>query len=59
MLELTKKVLSAVSFDEKLFEKELHKALKRLSTVEIQILKNWCYQHFSGYAPLLQRSFAV
>lgn len=47
MLDFIKTVLVKVSFDRKLFEKELRKALKVLLPEEIKQLKTWCYAHFS------------
>jgi len=47
MLEQTKLVLANVSFDFRLFRKELVKAVKWLNPSEIEALKDWCYQNFS------------
>ncbi len=41
MLEYTKTVLKKVSFDAKLFCKELKKAIERLLPPEIEELKEW------------------
>lgn len=41
MLEYTKTVLQKVSFDAKLFSRELQKALSRLLPYEIEELKRW------------------
>ena len=41
MLEYTKLVLQKVSFDVKLFHKELKKAIQRLLPEELKELKNW------------------
>lgn len=58
MLEFKKKILEKVSFDLKLFEKELRKAMKWLMPQEIEELKNWCYTKFNGqYVPVLDRNF--
>ena len=58
MLNYFKTVLSRVSFDAKLFEKELLKAIKSLIAEEIQELKNWCYQHYATeYELVLNRCF--
>ncbi|MDH5366289.1 MAG: hypothetical protein OEW67_04835 [Cyclobacteriaceae bacterium] len=46
MLEYEKTILKKVSFDGKLFEKELNKAIKSLVQEEIQELENWCYANF-------------
>lgn len=48
MLEQTKIVLSNVSFDLSLFRKELLKAIKWLKPSEIDALKIWCSENFSG-----------
>lgn len=59
MLEYFKTVLSKVSFDRWLFEKELLKAIKSLMKEEIQVLKEWCYREFgSDYEPILNKCFA-
>lgn len=41
MLEYTKTILQKVSFDAKLFSKELKKAINRLLPYEIEELKRW------------------
>jgi hypothetical protein len=46
MLEYVKTILSKVSFDQRLFEKELKKAIKSLIPQEIVQLKEWCYMKF-------------
>jgi len=48
MLELTKKVLLRVSFDLRLFRKELLKAKRWLAPKELVLLKSWCLLTFSG-----------
>ncbi len=57
MLEYFKTVLSKVSFDKKLFEKELRKALESLIPEEISQLREWCYARFSEYQPILNTCF--
>ena len=58
MLEYFKKILSKVSFDSMLFEKELKKALKALLEIEIEELRVWCYAQFIGqYPEILHRCF--
>lgn len=58
MLEFIKTVLQKVSFDKKLFEKELRKALKTLLPEEVNQLKVWCYEQFSDkYVLLLHQYF--
>jgi hypothetical protein len=47
MLELGKKILSVVSFDKALFQKELKKAIRSLKSAEdLNILKEWCIKEF-------------
>ena len=46
MLEYVKLILEKVSFDRKLFEKELQKGLKQLVPAEVKQLKEWCYKKF-------------
>lgn len=48
MLEHTKMVLTSVSFEAKLFHKELRKALNWLQPNEIKELKLWCYHNFQS-----------
>lgn len=58
MLEYFKTILSKVSFDKRLFEKELRKAIKTLVPKEIIILKEWCYKQYGNqYQPILQACF--
>lgn len=60
MLKYVKEVLSKVSFDKELFEKELKKAFKLLMPFEIRELKNWCYKTFGHvYSSILDRCFKV
>ena len=59
MLEYIKTILLKVSFDKMLFEKELRKAFKVLVTEELEQLKQWCYDQFSGmYLMILNKVFA-
>lgn len=59
MLEYFKTILSKVSFDKRLFEKELRKAIKALVAHEVNLLKDWCYQNFGHqYKPILNQCFA-
>jgi len=55
MLEYTKTVLQKVSFDAKLFAKEVKKAVSRLLPNEIEELKIWLMQ-FIYDKPELQQS---
>ncbi|SFG89261.1 hypothetical protein [Pontibacter chinhatensis] len=58
MLEYVKTILVKVSFDKMLFEKELRKAFRVLVKEEIEQLKQWCYDQFSGvYLIILNRVF--
>ncbi len=58
MLEYVKVILSKVSFDKHLFEKELLKAVKTLVKDEAEELKTWCYLNFSGdYQRILNKTF--
>ena len=58
MIEYVKTVLSKVSFDKSLFEKELIKAMSQLLPSEINELRNWCYAHYSkDLLSVLNRTF--
>lgn len=58
MLNYFKSILTRVSFDAKLFEKELLKAIRTLIADEVQELKAWCYTNFGGqYETILNRCF--
>lgn len=58
MLEYFKTILSKVSFDRVLFEKELRKAIRSLVEDEVQQLKSWCYQKFGHvYRNILNHCF--
>lgn len=58
MLEYIKIILQKVSFDRRLFEKELKKAIKMLMPAEVKRLKLWCYEHYSSaYLPVLNNCF--
>lgn len=60
MLNYVKTVLTKVSFDALLFEKELRKAIKMLIADEVNDLKAWCYSHFgSEHEAILNRCFVV
>ena len=59
MLEYIKMILLKVSFDKKLFEKELRKAFKVLIPEELKQLKQWCYEKFSEmYLFVLNKVFS-
>jgi hypothetical protein len=58
MLEYVKTILVKVSFDGKLFEKELRKGLNMLVPEELEEFRNWCYSTFSKvYEPILNKYF--
>lgn len=57
MLNYVKTVLSRVSFDAKLFEKELRKAIRLLIAEEVQELKRWCYANYKNHQAILNRCF--
>ena len=59
MLNYFKTVLSKVSFDARLFEKELRKAIKTLVVEELQELREWCYATFGNYEAIMNRCFVV
>ena len=59
MLEYSKKILSKVSFDKQLFEKELRKAIALLHG-QVEELKQWCYQQFGDqYPKILDHNFKI
>ena len=58
MLEYVKLILSKVSFDKTLFEKELIKSLKTLKRDELIQLKQWCYEKFTDmHLLIVNRAF--
>ena len=57
MLELSKQVLSRVSFDKNLFYKELKKSISWLNKDEHILLKSWCLASFGFYAELITEAF--
>lgn len=58
MLDYVKSILSKVSFDKRLFEKELVKAIALLVEKELHSLKDWCYRNFgSEYDDVLNKHF--
>lgn len=57
MLEYSKTILSKVSFDRKIFERELLKAIKIVGE-QLEALKVWCYEKFGQlYPKILDRHF--
>jgi hypothetical protein len=61
MLNYVKTVLTRVSFDARLFEKELRKAIKMLIAEEVQELRTWCYANFGDqdHRAILNRCFVT
>ncbi len=60
MLEYAKEVLTKVSFDRLLFEKELTKAITALEPQENEKLKQWCYESFSySFMGIFSRAFST
>ncbi len=61
MLELTKKILTKVSFDALLFQKELFKALKWITdSDEIKKFQEWCVSEFATIHPtIIKKAFAL
>jgi hypothetical protein len=58
MLTYVKTILTRVSFDTLLFEKELRKAIVLLVQDEVNELKIWCYENFRlQHEPVLIRCF--
>ncbi len=58
MLEYIKTILTKVSFDVYLFEKELKKAINALVPSEIIELRDWCYNEYAKqYTPILNKCF--
>ena len=58
MLELSKQILLKVSFDKKLFKKELVKALRWIKKEEALLLRSWCLATFgSQYKELVLEVF--
>ncbi|MBI1838038.1 MAG: hypothetical protein HYR91_12310 [Flavobacteriia bacterium] len=60
MLELTKKILVKVSFDAKLFQKELLKSLNWITDAEeIKRFQEWCIVEFGAkYPKIIKKTFA-
>ena len=57
MLEFSKKILRKVSFDPKLFKKELQKSARWLSQKEMIHLKIWALTAFSQYRNIILEVF--
>lgn len=56
MLEMCKEILTKVSFDRLLFQKELNKSLKWLQTEELDNFRTWCVSTFGKKYPDILRS---
>ena len=61
MLELTQKILTKVSFDAHLFQKELYKALNWITSAEEnKKFKEWCIVEFGAKYPIIiKKAFAL
>ena len=57
MLEFSKKILSNVSFDSKLFRKELQKCSRWINKNEAITLKIWALTTFSQYKEIILEVF--
>lgn len=58
MLNYFKIILSKVSFDRGLFEKELVKSVTKLMHKDVLELKVWCYSNFSDvHLDVLEKVF--
>ncbi|MFC4870441.1 hypothetical protein [Negadavirga shengliensis] len=58
MMDYVKTILLKVSFDKKLFEKELRKGLNMLVPSELEEFREWCYRTFAKiYEPILNKYF--
>ncbi|MCC5931797.1 MAG: hypothetical protein JJU28_21300 [Cyclobacteriaceae bacterium] len=58
MLKYAQQILSKVSFDEQLFEKELRKSIKWLPPEQNHQLRDWCYQEYgNSYNMIIDRCF--
>jgi hypothetical protein len=58
MYELSKQILEKVSFDRKLFKKELIKAINWLKDEEKMLLRMWCIATFGNvYGDVIREVF--
>jgi hypothetical protein len=57
MLEFCKQVLLKVSFDRKLFKKELIKMVGMLKREDVLVLKAWCLVTFVQYQDIVLEVF--
>ena len=60
MLDYFKSILARVSFDARIFEKELLKAIRTLIVNEVQELRVWCYANYGvEHGAILNRCFVA
>lgn len=60
LLEYFKIILQKVSFDAKLFEKELRKALSQLIKADLKLLRKWCIEQFGNkYKQIISKVFST
>ncbi len=60
LLEYFKIILQKVSFDAKLFEKELRKALSQLIKADLKLLRKWCLEQFGNkYKQIISKVFST
>ena len=57
MLEFSKKILSKVSFDRNLFQKELQKSARWIGKHEVSALKIWALTSFAHYKDTILEVF--
>ena len=57
MLEFSKKILSKVSFDRNLFQKELQKSARWMNKRDMMLLKIWALTSFSQYTDIILEVF--
>jgi len=57
MLEFSKKILQKVSFDKKLFKKELQKSTRWIAKHEIAALKIWSLTYFAHHRDTILEVF--
>lgn len=57
MYEFSKQVLTKVSFDKILFQKELKKSVRWLKKEEVVALKIWCLATFVQYSDIINETF--
>lgn len=58
MLDFCKSILTKVSFDRVLFQKELKKSIKWLNKEDLHQLRSWCMQRFGAiYGDVIHETF--